>query len=129
MLAPTCQHVLSRCATLLPLSAAAWPACLCNQKQRPQRATGRPTPPLPLLQVLSAKERGAPAALACWGALAAAASEDQVAGTLLPTAVRMLKRNPEPALAAAAPMLAAVRCACMLHVGLCACTFYAEAEP
>ena len=61
--------------------------------------------------MLSAKERGAPAQLACWAALAGAASEEAVAGTLLPTAVRMLRRNPEPALAAAAPMLAAVRCA------------------
>lgn len=62
-------------------------------------------------KVLSAKERGSPAALACWGALAAAASEEQVTATLLPTVVRMTKRNPEPALAAAAPMLAALRCA------------------
>ena len=61
-------------------------------------------------KVLSAKERGSPAALACWGALAAAASEEQVTATLLPTVVRMTKRNPEPALAAAAPMLAALRC-------------------
>lgn len=61
-------------------------------------------------KVLSAKERSSPAALACWGALAAAASEEQVAATLLPTVVRMTKRNPEPALAAAAPMLAALRC-------------------
>ena len=33
-----------------------------------------------LLQVLSAKDRAAPAALACWGALAGAASEEQVTG-------------------------------------------------
>ncbi len=32
------------------------------------------------------------------------------AGTLLPTAVRMMKRNPEVAMAAAVPMLAGVRC-------------------
>jgi hypothetical protein len=122
------------------------------------------------LQVLSAKDRAAPAALACWGALAAAASEEQVsggrtphlaalvlqhssslrndgphrnqpsphadstvlqtpfsamhgafygafyAGTLLPTAVRMLRRNPEPALAAAAPMLASIRLDLSTHV-------------
>ena len=38
------------------------------------------------------------------------------AGTLLPTAVRMLRRNPEPSLAAAAPMLAAVRLDLSTHV-------------
>ncbi|PRW50843.1 Translational activator GCN1 isoform A [Chlorella sorokiniana] len=68
-------------------------------------------------KVLSAKERGSPAALACWGALAAAASEEQVAATLLPTVVRMTKRNPEPALAAAAPMLAALSLDLSGHVG------------
>lgn len=145
-------------------------------------------------KVLAAKERGGAGALACWGALAGAASEEQVAGecalqpppptqatpllssllwacpllarsrpaawppqvrrwlgtarwrplsvsrsspqgapgwpqpspspktgarllclpvagTLLPTVVRMMKRNPEVAMSAAVPMLAGVRCA------------------
>lgn len=69
-------------------------------------------------KVLSAKERGAAAALACWGALAGAASEAQVGGTLLPTVVRMTRRNPEPALAAAAPMLAALRWAAGRGTGI-----------
>ncbi|KAL4444093.1 hypothetical protein ABPG75_011830 [Micractinium tetrahymenae] len=68
-------------------------------------------------KVLAAKERGSGGALACWGALAGAASEEQVTGTLLPTAVRMMKRNPEVAMAAAVPMLAGVSLDLSGHVG------------
>jgi hypothetical protein len=39
-----------------------------------------------------------------------------LAGTLLPTVVRMARRNPEPALAAAAPMLRALRLDLSAHV-------------
>ncbi|KAL4419436.1 hypothetical protein ABPG77_006363, partial [Micractinium sp. CCAP 211/92] len=68
-------------------------------------------------KVLAAKERGTAGALACWGALASAASEEQVTGMLLPTAVRMMKRNPEVAMAAAVPMLAGVSLDLSGHVG------------
>ncbi|KAI3427088.1 hypothetical protein D9Q98_007027 [Chlorella vulgaris] len=102
-------------AAAAPLEAAEEEEARTDSQQRRQQLVAVLLP-VYCEKVLSAKERGAPAALTCWAAVATAANEEQVTGTLLPTVVRMTKRNPEPALAAAAPLLAALTFDLSSHV-------------
>lgn len=60
-------------------------------------------------QVLGAKERPSPAALASWAPLAAALTHKELAATVLPAAQRSVRRNPDSALPALVALLGALQ--------------------
>ena len=59
--------------------------------------------------ILSAKERPLDSTLACYKKFLGGVSADQVSGTLLPAALRMIRRSPEAALGSATFMLSTLR--------------------